>query len=133
MTDAPMKYETPFQSLMMGDIVQDGGVVLSTHPYFLTSKGYAVVDNERIPLNPTHQLFVYLDNLQGFSCNRPAYVYNGNTLTGLCEFVLQKLPQAAHVEMRCWNKRPGHYNRTRCGPVFGKDEMEVHIVFRERN
>jgi len=119
-------------TILMGDRLTDGGLVLSTQPYFLTSDGYTILDGVRIPLNPTHQIYVYLDNLHGSSCYRPAFLYNGNTLAGLYTFLLQRLPNAAGVEIGCWDKAPGHYNRKRCGPVFGFGETEAHILFRER-
>ena len=122
--------QTPLLSVLTGDLVEGGGLVHSTAPYLTTKDGYVVVDGQRISLNPNHQVFVYLDNIHGFSCYRPFLVYNGNTLKGLIEYVLQKMPALSVTEFVCWDKAPGQYHRKRCGPVFSSEDTEAHLVVK---
>lgn len=122
--------QTPLLSVLTGDLVEGGGLVHSTAPYLTTNDGYAVVDGQRISLNSTHQVFIYLDNVQGFSCYRPFLVYNGNTLKGLTEYVLEKMPALSVTEFACWDKAPGHYHRKRCGAVFSSEDTEAHLVVK---
>ena len=108
-----------------------GGTVLSTHPHFTTSEGFTVVDGRRVTLNPRHQLFVYFDNVHGYSCYRPAMVYNGNTLEGVLAHVLEKMPVlAGKVTFQCWNAAIGIYHRKRCGPLFSTEDEAVHLVLK---
>lgn len=122
--------KTPAAAVLTGDLVEGGGLVHSTEPYLTTNDGYAVVDGNRISLNSKHQVFIYLDNVQGFSCYRPFLVYNGNTLKGLTEYVLQKMPALSVTEFACWDKAPGHYHRKRCGAVFSSEETEAHLLVK---
>jgi hypothetical protein len=116
-------------TMMMGDLVE-GGVVLTTHPHLTTSSGFLFQNGQRLSLNPKHQIFVYFDNLQGFSCYRPFAVYNGNTLAGLHEFVLRRMPSLAGADLRCWDKAVGHYHRNVCNSVFSADATEAHFLIR---
>jgi hypothetical protein len=81
-----------------------------------------------------HQVFVYFDNLEGHSSNRIVSVYNGNTLAGLHEFVLDNLPYAVpdHVRIEYWDKPFGYSHRKQCGPLFSKEEKDVHVLFRTK-
>jgi len=78
----------------------------------------------------TQQVLVYLDNVQGYSSYRPFAVYNGDTLAGLWEFVVKKIPALSVAAYTCWTTA-GH--RTPCPPVFSEPHAEAHFVIKANN
>jgi len=123
---------SPLETLMTGDLVSEG-LVLSTHPYFLTSGGSVLLDGRRIALNKNHQIFVYFDNLHGHSCYQAAMVYNGNTMEGLLEHVFSKKPHLRNAVFEVWSSPKSHYRKTLCGRLFSSDQTEAHFVVRPAN
>jgi len=123
---------TMINEFAMGDLVE-GGIVTSTNPHLTTSSGYLIQNGQHLSLNPRHQIFVYFDNLQGFSCYRPFAVYNGNTLAGLHEFVVNRMPSLAGIELKCWDKAVGHYYRKPCDSVFSAEDTEAHFLVRPKS
>jgi hypothetical protein len=78
----------------------------------------------------TQQVLVYLDNVQGYSSYRPFAVYDGNTLSGLWEFVVKKIPALSAATYTCWTTA-GH--RTPCPPVFSEPHAEAHFVIKAKS
>ena len=77
----------------------------------------------------THQVFLYLDNVQGYSSYRPFAVYNGITLAGLWEFVVEKIPALSGSTYTCWTTAA---HQTQCNPVFSADQTEAHFVIKPK-
>jgi hypothetical protein len=78
----------------------------------------------------TQQVFVYLDNVQGYSSYRPFAVYDGDTLAGLWDFVVKKIPALSSSAYTCWTSA-GH--QTQCKPVFSEPHAEAHFVIKAKS
>jgi len=78
---------------------------------------------------PPHQVFLYLDNVHGYSSYRPFAVYNGTTLSGLWDFVVETIPQLAGATYTCFRTAA---HRTQCDPVFSAGQTEAHFVIKAK-
>jgi hypothetical protein len=78
----------------------------------------------------TQQVFVYLDNVQGYSSYRPFAVYDGDTLAGLWDYVVKKIPALLGSTYNCWTTA-GHL--TPCPPVFSQRHTEAHFVIKAKS
>lgn len=77
----------------------------------------------------THQVFVYLDNVLGYSSNRPFAVYDGDTLAGLWDFVVKKIPALSVCAYTCWTTAS---HQTLCPPVFSQHHTDAHFVIKTK-
>jgi hypothetical protein len=71
-----------------------------------------------------------LDKGQGYFSYRPFAVYDGNTLAGLWEFVVKKIPALSAAAYTCWTTA-GH--RIPCPPVFSEPHAEAHFVIKAKS